>query len=60
MPRYLNPSALVAVKYLAAERLRWQRPRRASRVRTYAPEPSPTIALLQTVLAGLHRLEASA
>ncbi|MFE3457809.1 hypothetical protein ACFXKD_09695 [Nocardiopsis aegyptia] len=66
--RYLNPSALVAVRHLAEERLRWRRPRRAARVRSYAPwpiprprvplDPAPT-AILGAVLDGLRRLEAS-
>jgi len=33
--RYLNPSALVAAKYLATEAMRHRRPRRARRVRAY-------------------------
>lgn len=37
--RYLNPSALVAVRYLASEAMRHRRPRRAARVRSYAPLP---------------------
>lgn len=43
MPRYLTEEP-------------WRRPRRASRVRTYAPEPAPALDLLYAVLAGLHRL----
>ncbi|GAB2515233.1 hypothetical protein [Nocardiopsis aegyptia] len=66
--RYLNPSALVAVRYLAEERLRRRRPRRAARARAYAPWPIPRprvpldaapTAILATVLDGLRRLEAS-
>ncbi|MBE2997971.1 hypothetical protein IDM40_04495 [Nocardiopsis sp. HNM0947] len=35
MPRYLSPSALAAVRDLAAERLQRRRPRNAARVRRY-------------------------
>lgn len=65
-PRYLNPSALVAVRYLATEAMRRRRPRRASRVRAYVPPLIPTprrpmdtapITVLRTLLEGLHRWE---
>lgn len=67
--RYLNPSALVAVRYLAEERIRWRRPRRAARARYYAPWPIPRprvpmdaapTAVLRIVLDGLRHLEAGA
>lgn len=60
--RYLNPSALVAVRYLASEAIRHRRPRRASRVRAYAPAlpASPALDVLHAVLEGLHRIEAAA
>lgn len=57
--RYLNHSALVAVRYLTAERLRWRRPHRATRVRAYAPapaHPSPGLPILTAVLQGLRHL----
>lgn len=63
MPRYLNASALVAVRQLAAERAPWRRPRRASRVRLFAPQPGhhpgPGLDVLAAVLEGLRRLEAA-
>ncbi|GHC74978.1 hypothetical protein GCM10007079_09700 [Nocardiopsis terrae] len=43
MARYLHPSALVAVHHLAAEAVRFRRPRRARRVRSYAPVLIPPI-----------------
>jgi len=61
MSRYLNPSALVAV--------RRQRPRRAARVRAYAPgrhrravplATSPRVEVLVRALAGLQALEVRA
>ena len=45
-PGYLNPSTLVAVKYMAAEALRWRRPRRAARVRSYVARPAGDLAPL--------------
>lgn len=63
--RYLNPSELAYVRWLATEITRWRRPRRACRVRTFvlqAPPrvPSPRrpvdITVLHRVLAGLHRM----
>ena len=45
-PRYLNPSTLVAVKYMATEALRWRRPRRAARVRSYVARPAGDLAPL--------------
>ncbi|MES0838011.1 hypothetical protein [Nocardiopsis tropica] len=65
MARYLNPSALVAVRHLASEAMRARRPRRAARVRHYVPEPSafrvpvavPALDVLGAVLDGLRRLE---
>ncbi|KOX13893.1 hypothetical protein ADL05_18145 [Nocardiopsis sp. NRRL B-16309] len=64
----MNPSALAAVRYLAEERVRRRRPRRAARARSYAPWPVPRprvpadlipAAILSTILEGLRRLEAS-
>ncbi|MES0833640.1 hypothetical protein [Nocardiopsis tropica] len=62
--RYLNPSALVAARYLASEALRRRRPRKAARVRAYArpqrlpiPDAPVPIDLLNAVLEGLRRLE---
>ncbi|MFE3459158.1 hypothetical protein ACFXKD_16575 [Nocardiopsis aegyptia] len=64
--RYLNPSALVAVRYLAEERMRRRRPRRAARARHYAPWPVPRprvpldvipTAVLGAVLESLRRME---
>ncbi|SIO86544.1 hypothetical protein [Nocardiopsis sp. JB363] len=68
--RYLNPSELVYVRWRAAENTRWRRPRRAARVRAFAPQPprpplvpeprrpvdTTDLDLLRRVLAGLHRL----
>ena len=45
-PGYLNPSTLVAVKYMATEALRWRRPRRAARVRSYVVHPAGDLAPL--------------
>ncbi|MEE2039667.1 hypothetical protein Q8791_20830 [Nocardiopsis sp. CT-R113] len=65
MSRYLNPSALVAARYIASEAMRRRRPRRAARVRAYAPArfaphaPAPR-DVLEAVLEGLHRLEVRA
>jgi hypothetical protein len=56
MPRYLNLSELAHVRWLASEAVRWRRPRRAQRVRGYAPQ----LAGLYRVLDGLRRLEVSA
>ncbi|GAA1464843.1 hypothetical protein NE857_04180 [Nocardiopsis exhalans] len=39
MARYLNLSELAHVRWLASEAMRRRRPRRASRVRSYAPVP---------------------
>ncbi|GAA1116386.1 hypothetical protein GCM10009642_63160 [Nocardiopsis metallicus] len=39
MARYLNLSELAHVRCLASEAMRNRRPRRASRVRSYAPAP---------------------
>ncbi|MGW8528706.1 MULTISPECIES: hypothetical protein [Nocardiopsidaceae] len=63
--RYLNPSALVAARYIASEAMRRRRPRRAARVRAYAPAGFVPYALtphdiLNAVLDGLHRLEVRA
>jgi hypothetical protein len=45
------------MRYLTEDPPRlWRRPRRASRVRTYAPEPAPALELLHAVLAGLRLL----
>lgn len=69
MSRYLNPSALVAVRYLAEETIRRRRPRRAARVRAYAPgrhrrpvplARAPRIDVLTRALAGLQALEVRA
>ncbi|MFD6953414.1 MULTISPECIES: hypothetical protein [unclassified Nocardiopsis] len=49
--RYLNPSALVAVRYLTSERLRRRRPRRASRVRNYVAHPAGDLAPLALAVA---------
>ncbi|GAA1460438.1 hypothetical protein NE857_05825 [Nocardiopsis exhalans] len=46
MPRYLNLSELAHVRWLATEAMRRHRPRRARRVRSYAPVPR-TLALGQ-------------
>ncbi|GAA1463645.1 hypothetical protein NE857_32160 [Nocardiopsis exhalans] len=43
MPRYLNLSELAHVRWLASEAMRHRRPRRAGRVRAYAPAPRPLI-----------------
>lgn len=43
MPRYLNLSELAHVRWLASEAMRRRRPRRARRVRTYAPVPRTLI-----------------
>lgn len=53
--------ALVAVRYLTAERLRWRRPHRAARVRAYAAPPAPVhygpgLPILTAVLQGLRHL----
>lgn len=64
-PRYLTPSERASVRWLASEITRWRRPRRAMRVRTFAPQAPPRIpaprrpvdiATLHRVLDGLHRL----
>ncbi|MFL1441801.1 hypothetical protein [Nocardiopsis protaetiae] len=47
--RYLNCSELVAARWLAAEAVRWRRPRRAHRVRWYA-HPAGDMAPLATVV----------
>lgn len=61
MARYLNPSMLLAASYFTEERRR--RPRRASRVRLFAPQPGhhpgPGLDVLAAVLEGLRRLEAA-
>ncbi|GAA1460131.1 hypothetical protein GCM10009603_20540 [Nocardiopsis exhalans] len=44
MARYLNLSELAHVRWLASEAMRRRRPRRARRVRAYAPVPR-TLAL---------------
>lgn len=66
--RYLNPSELVHVRWLASETTRWRRPHRAARVRPFAAVAPPLVPaprrpvdvvdldLLHRVLAGLHRL----
>ncbi|MES0832513.1 hypothetical protein [Nocardiopsis tropica] len=56
--RYLNPSTLLAVRFLTMETLRHRRPRRASRVRAYSNPSSalpsvPTEGVLGAVLDGL-------
>lgn len=68
MARYLNLSELAYVRWRAAEIMRSRRPRRAARVRAFAPEP-PTIpaprrpvdlvpvGVLLRVVDGLRRLE---
>lgn len=43
MTRYLNLSELAYVRHRAAELMRGRRPRRASRVRSYAPVPRTLI-----------------
>ncbi len=60
-PRYLNTTELAYVRWRAGSPTRWPRPRRASRVRSYAtPRPAgPGLDVLHAVLAGLHRLEAA-
>ena len=45
-PGYLNPSTLVAARHMAAEALRWCRPRRAARVRSYVARPAGDLAPL--------------
>ncbi|MFE3461393.1 hypothetical protein ACFXKD_27935 [Nocardiopsis aegyptia] len=55
--RYLNPSALLAARFMAKEATR--RPRRASRPRRYAPWPplvTGDMAVLHAVRAGLENL----
>ncbi|XKK36929.1 hypothetical protein HFP72_18370 [Nocardiopsis sp. ARC36] len=62
---YLNPSTLLAVRFLATETLRHRRPRQASRVRAYTNPSVPmlpstsTEGLLGAVLGGLRGLEVS-
>lgn len=58
-PRYLNVTELAYVRWRAGSPARWPRPRRASRVRTYAlPRATgPGLDILHAVLAGLQRLE---
>ena len=65
MPRYLNLSELAYVRWRAAEIMRSRRPRRAARVRAYAPpaipaprrpvDVAPTAVLLR-VIEGLRAL----
>lgn len=43
MTRYLNLSELAHVRWLASEAMRRRRPRRAGRVRSYAPVPRTLI-----------------
>ncbi|GAA1459276.1 hypothetical protein NE857_29740 [Nocardiopsis exhalans] len=43
MARYLNLSELAHVRWLASEAMRCRRPRRANRVRAYAPAPRKLI-----------------
>ena len=66
MARYLNLSELAHVRWLASEAVRWRRPRRARRVRAFAPPPIPAprrpldtapLDVLRAVLEGLRRLE---
>ncbi|MFE3456001.1 hypothetical protein ACFXKD_00540 [Nocardiopsis aegyptia] len=63
--RYLNPSALLAVRLMAEEATRLRRPRRANRARAYAPWPTLVtvdavpVVVLRTVLDGLQRWEAT-
>lgn len=58
--RYLNLSELAHVRWRAEQMLRSRPPRRRStRVRTYAPMPSPRVALLQDVIAGIRRIPAA-
>ncbi|USY19741.1 hypothetical protein NE857_31685 [Nocardiopsis exhalans] len=68
MARYLNLSELAYVRHRAAEIMRSRRPRRAARVRAFAPEPPAIpaprrpmdlapVAVLFRVLDGLHRME---
>ncbi|MFD3684252.1 hypothetical protein ACFWTE_05450 [Nocardiopsis sp. NPDC058631] len=62
MPRSLHPSALEAVRTLAAEAIRHRRPRRVTRVRIYAlalAPAGPSLTVLGAVLDGLHRLGTS-
>lgn len=51
-PRYLNPSALVAVRHIAEEALRTRRPRRAARVRSYVTlgDMAPLAAVVRRYL----------
>lgn len=60
MPRYLTPSALVAVRYLTAERLRSQRPRRAARVRGYVSDPVGDLAPLAAAVRQLLQVRGAA
>lgn len=65
MSRYLNLSELTYVRHRATELVHRRRPRRAGRVRAYAPAPrrpldTAPLDVLHAVLAGLHRLDASA
>lgn len=64
-PRYLNHSELAYVRWAATEAMRWRRPRRANRVRAFAPQapltiPAPRrpvdVTVLHRVLAGLRAL----
>jgi len=63
--RYLNLSALVAARHIASEAVRRRRPRRAARVRAYAPARFTSCATtprdgLDAVTDGLHHLEVRA
>lgn len=55
--RYLNLSELAYARHRAAEIMRSQRPRRAARVRAYAPRiPAPRRPVDVADLAVLHRI----
>ncbi|MFF8768475.1 hypothetical protein ACF07Q_28505 [Nocardiopsis dassonvillei] len=63
--RYLHPATLAVARQLAEERVRWRRPRRANRVRLFAPSPGrhhrgPGFDVLTRALVGLQRLEVAA
>ncbi|MFD3685260.1 hypothetical protein ACFWTE_10630 [Nocardiopsis sp. NPDC058631] len=63
--RYLNLSALVAARHIAPEAVRRRRPRRAARVRAYAPARFTSCAtdprdVPDAVMNGLHRPEVRA
>lgn len=58
-PRYLTHSALIAVRYMAAEAIRHRRPRRASRVRAYISHPAGDLAPLALAVRRLLSIRAA-